>query len=157
MYHLTEEAQHINQRVRAILLTGNNTILFIKRLKPHHSAEPYWVAPGGGVERYDQSLMDTLERELCEELGATATVVDTAFILEHEKAGKQLEEHFFVCKLEHYDLALRHGPEFDDPDRGQYLPEEILLDETELQNINIKTPEMREWIIDNLDFLRAIK
>ena len=59
-----------------------------------------------------------MERELYEELGAIAGVMDTAFVLKHEKAGKQLEEHFFVCLLRHYDLSqalwtgistIRHG------------------------------------------------
>ena len=88
----------VNQRVRAILLTGNDSVLLIKRVKPNNSAT-YWVAPGGGVEHRDADLIATLQRELYEELGAVATVLETAFVLEHQKAGKQLEEHFLfaVC------------------------------------------------------------
>ena len=83
-----------------------------------------------------------------------ATVLDTAFVLEHRKAGKQLEEHFFVCRLENYDISKRYGPEFDDPARGEFIPEEIPLDVEALVNINIKTPEMRDWIVRNLEYLR---
>lgn len=151
----TEDARRINKRVRAILLTGKESVLFIKRIKPHND-EPYWVAPGGGVENEDHNLFDTLKRELNEELGATATVLETAFVLEHEKAGKQLQEHFFICRLDDYDLSKRNGPEFDDPSRGQYIPDEIPLDMIALHDINIKTPEMRDWIIDHLDYLRKI-
>ena len=57
------------QRVRAILLTERGTLMFIKRVKP--DAPPYWVAPGGGVEDEDMSLIGTLHRELREELGAS--------------------------------------------------------------------------------------
>lgn len=152
MQRNTEEAQYIDRRVRAILLTGNDSVLFIKRVKPHKPV-PYWVAPGGGVEHFDSDLYETLERELSEELGATATVVDTAFVLEHEKAGKQLEEHFFVCRLEDYDLSKRSGPEFEDPTRGEFIPDEVPLDDYALRSINIRTPEMRQWIVDNLDYL----
>lgn len=127
MQHNTLEMGSTNRRVRAILLTGNNSVLFIKRVKPNNPS-PYWVAPGGGVEHDDHNLYDTLERELCEELGATATVLNKAFVLKHEKAGKQLEEHFFVCRLHNYDLDKRDGPEFDDPTRGEYIPDEIPLD-----------------------------
>lgn len=155
MQHHTDEVQTINRRVRAILLTGNDSVLFIKRIKPNKPM-PYWVAPGGGVEGYDDNLYDTLNRELNEELGATATVVDEAFVLEHEKAGKQLEEHFFICRLQNYDLNKRNGPEFDDPSRGQYIPDEIPLDDNALQSINIKTPEIRDWMVRNLDYLRTI-
>ena len=146
----------VNQRVRAILLTGNDTVLLIKRVKPNQSAS-YWVAPGGGVEFQDADLMATLERELYEELGAFATVLDTAFVLEHQKAGKQLEEHFFVCRLHDYDLSKRYGPEFMDPARGEYIPDEVPLDTFDLRRINFKTPELRNWMIGRLDYLRALQ
>ena len=110
----TKQTSFINQRVRAILLTEDGKVLLIKRVKPNNSA-PYWVAPGGGVEGGDADLVAALERELYEELGANATVLDTAFVLEHHKAGKHLEEHFFICLLQNYDLSKRYGPEFDDP------------------------------------------
>lgn len=146
----------VNQRVRAILLTGNDSVLLIKRVKPNRCAS-YWVAPGGGVEYQDADLIATLERELYEELGAIATVLDTAFVLEHQKAGKQLEEHFFVCRLHDYDLSKRYGPEFKDPARGEYIPEEVPLDAVELRRINLKTPELRDWMIRELDYLRALQ
>lgn len=146
----------VNQRVRAILLTGNGSVLLIKRVKPNSTAS-YWVAPGGGVEHQDADLMATLERELYEELGAIATVLDTAFVLEHQKAGKQLEEHFFVCRLHDYDLSKRYGPEFNDPARGEYIPEEVPLDTFELCRVNLKTPELRDWMIRKLDYLRGLQ
>ena len=148
--------RRINRRVRAILLTGDNTVLLIKRIKPNASST-YWVAPGGGVEHSDADLMATLERELYEELGAVATVINTAFVLKHRKAGKQLEEHFFVCHLRDYDLSKRYGPEFSNPANGQYIPEEVPLDAYRLRRINIKTPELRDWMIRNLDSLRRLQ
>ena len=152
----TEPAIAVNRRVRAILLTGRDSVLFIKRVKPYHRA-PYWVAPGGGVERGDVDLAAALERELYEELGAVAAVLETAFILEHQKAGKHLEEHFFICRLKAYDLSKRCGPEFADPARGEFIPEEIPLDRLALAGIHIKTPEMRDWMIQNLDYLRSLQ
>lgn len=144
----------INQRVRAILLTQHGTLLFIKRVKP--GGTPYWVAPGGGVEAYDHHLVDALYRELCEELGATVEVLQTGFVLEHEKAGKNLEEHFFICRLVDYDLGLRNGPEFDDPTRGEYLPVEVPLEVEALLALNMKTVELQTWLIAHLDHLRWI-
>ncbi|MCY3573237.1 MAG: NUDIX domain-containing protein [Chloroflexi bacterium] len=146
----------INQRVRAILLTGRGSALLIKRVKPHKRL-PYWVAPGGGVESWDSDLIAALERELFEELGARAIVLDTAFVLEHYKAGKQLEEHFFVCMLQDYDLSKRYGPEFTDPARGEYIPQEVPLDALALCRINIKTQQLRDWMLRNLDSLRDLQ
>ncbi len=150
-----ETSPHVNQRVRAILLTDEHRILFIKRVKPNKPNEPYWVAPGGGVEG-NETLTQTLSRELCEELGAEFEVLGKVFVLEHEKAGKQLEEHFFICRLIRYDLSKRSGPEFEDDARGEYIPQEIPLTEEALTSIYIKTVELRNWLLNNLEQLRHI-
>lgn len=142
------------QRVRAILLTDDKRVLFIKRVKPN-KPKPYWVAPGGGVEAHDVSLLDALERELCEELGATFEVIGHAFTLRHQKANKQLEEFFYVCRLHEYDISKRHGPEFNDPSRGKYIPNEVDLTQHAIRSIYIKTEELQTWLLDNLDWLRA--
>jgi ADP-ribose pyrophosphatase YjhB (NUDIX family) len=142
------------KRVRAILLTSGKSVMFIKRVKPN--TPPYWVAPGGGVEDIDETLLDTLHRELHEELGARVEVLKPAFVLEHNMAGKQLEEHFFICRLIDYDLTLREGPEFKDPKRGEFLPDEVPLVASELNNIHIKTPELADWLLQNLQVLRGI-
>jgi 8-oxo-dGTP pyrophosphatase MutT (NUDIX family) len=156
----TERAHQHNEfalprslRVRAILITDKGQVLFIKRVKPN--VAPYWVAPGGGVEA-DESLLETLDRELREELGATIEVIDHAFMLRHHKAGKDLEEHFFVCKLVDYDLSLRSGPEFDDPARGEYVPDAVDISAAALDSINIKTEELRDWLLENSHTLRSI-
>jgi 8-oxo-dGTP pyrophosphatase MutT (NUDIX family) len=143
------------QRVRAILLTPSGDLMFIKRIKPGKPA-PYWLAPGGGVEACDRGLHDALHRELSEELGARITVLSHEFALCHEKAGKHLEEHFFVCRLLDYNLALRHGPEFDDPSRGKFLPDVVPLTRYALNRIYIKTDPLRVWLLENLRYLRSI-
>ncbi len=155
MLATTDQTCIVNRRVRAILLTGKGSVLFIKRVKPSNCS-PYWVAPGGGVEHADVDLIATLKRELFEELGAHAIVLEKAFVLEHQMAGKQLEEHFFICRLQDYDLSKRDGPEFADPKRGEFIPEEIPLNKLALNSINIKTPEMRDWMLDNLHVLRSL-
>jgi 8-oxo-dGTP pyrophosphatase MutT (NUDIX family) len=151
---VTEKVKYI-QRVRAILLTEDNRLMLIKRIKPNN-IEPYWVAPGGGVEDKDIDLFDTLERELSEELGARAVVLELAFVLHHEKAEKNLEEHFFICRLLDYDLSQRYGPEFNDPSKGEYIPDEIELTVQSIESLNIKTVELRDWLLDNLDMLREL-
>ncbi|GAB4337930.1 MAG: hypothetical protein Kow00117_19700 [Phototrophicales bacterium] len=145
--------EKIIQRVRAIILTDDGKILFIKRVK--QAAPPYWVAPGGGVESDDDDIYGTLRRELLEELGAQVDIIKEAFILRHQKAGKNLQEHFFICRLIDYDLNLRHGPEFDDPSRGEYLLDFVPLEEQAIASLNIKTKELRDWLLQNLDTLRS--
>lgn len=143
------------ERVRAILLTSDNRLLFIKRVKPH-KPQPYWVAPGGGVEAHDTSLFDALDRELYEELGATCRVLHQGFVLRHQKADKNLCEYFFVCRLVDYDISKRNGPEFDDPARGQFIPHPVDLTHESIAALNIKTPELKTWLLENLDNLRML-
>ena len=149
------EKSEVIQRVRAILLTNDKRVMFIKRIKPNKPA-PYWVAPGGGVESDDDSLLNALHRELVEELGATYEVLEEGFVLRHQKADKELEEHFFICRLLGYDLSQRHGPEFDDPERGQYIPDAVALTPEALAAIAIKTDELQQWLLANLDYLREL-
>lgn len=155
MYPATLDKIPVNQRVRAILLTRDNRLLFIKRIKPN-SNKPYWVAPGGGVETEDDNILDALHRELDEELGATINVVQHGFVLRHFKGDKNLEEHFYICRLIDIDLSQRNGPEFDDPTRGQYIPDVIDLSPQAIKSINIKTVELRDWLLDNLNRLRKL-
>src|SRR5688572_27986565 len=145
----------ITRRVRAILLTPGGHVLFIKRVKPNGTL-PYHVAPGGGVESCDATLEDALYRELFEELGATVELVYAGFVLRHQMGCKNLEEHFFVCRLIDYDLSLRHGPEFSDPTRGEYLPEEVPLTAEAISSISIKTPQLAEWLLENMHSLREL-
>jgi len=155
MYQPASESLSLNRRVRAILLTDEGQLLFIKRMKPNNNT-PYWVAPGGGVEDMDESLLDALYRELEEELGATVDVLQHGFVLRHQKGNKNLEEHFYICRLVDYDLSQRNGPEFDDPARGEYIPHLIDLTEDAIASINIKTHQLRDWLLHNLPILQTV-
>lgn len=155
MFQTASEGIPLNRRVRAILLTENNQLMFIKRIKPNNH-DPYWVAPGGGVEDEDTNLLDALHRELGEELGATVDVIKHGFVLRHRKAEKNLEEHFFICRLVDYDLSQRSGPEFDDPKSGEYIPHAIELTKDAIDAINIKTTELHDWLVKHLPHLRTL-
>ena len=144
------------ERVRGILLTSHKTMLMIKSIKPNN-VTPYWVAPGGGVEPQDKTLRSALVRELAEELGAQVDILQHAFTLCHEKGGKDLREYFYVCKLKDYDLNRRNGPEFNDPARGEYIPDEIPLTSAALRMINVKTPELTDWITAHLPQLQGLQ
>ncbi|GEM_PF-644893 len=151
----SDPATPFSRRVRAIVLVPQGGILFIKRIKPHNPVA-YWVAPGGGMETEDLNLYAGLRRELLEELGAKVDILGDAFVLRHHKGGKNLEEYFMLCALQGYDLSLRSGPEFDDPLRGDYLADEVALTADALNAINIKTPELHTWLIENLKMLQTL-
>ncbi|HUY47270.1 MAG TPA: NUDIX domain-containing protein, partial [Streptosporangiaceae bacterium] len=58
----------MTDRVRALLITPDDDLLTIQRIRP--GQDPYWVLPGGGVEP-GEDLETALARELREEIAAT--------------------------------------------------------------------------------------
>ena len=150
---MTERDRLPVRRVRAILLTKRDSLLFIARHKPDRP--PYWVAPGGGLHA-GEDLEQGLRRELREELGAEVDILQPAFVLRHRIGCKDLEEHFFVCRLLTYDLELRDGPEFGDPSRGSYEPAEAPFDEDVIAALPLKTTQLQDWLLAELPLLQQL-
>jgi 8-oxo-dGTP pyrophosphatase MutT (NUDIX family) len=125
----------MSDRVRAVLVTKQNRLLAIKRVKPGRA--PYWVLPGGGVERGDRSLEDALHREIREELASTADVHSLIQVLRHGS-----EQHYiYLARIRSWSWADRTGPEFNKAGRGEYILEEIPLAAGALRHIDLVPPE----------------
>jgi ADP-ribose pyrophosphatase YjhB (NUDIX family) len=148
----------INHRVRALLLTDDKQLLLFRRLKD--GQEPYWVMPGGGVERTDASLEVALRREIREELGGSVQVIRPLYTTEHDGEGQydgwRVRHHYYACYLTGYDLTQRTGTEFSNPAKGQYIPEAFPLDADRLASLAIKTPEAKAGLLNHLHILRRL-
>ncbi|GAA2378731.1 hypothetical protein Cme02nite_18710 [Catellatospora methionotrophica] len=106
------------QRVRAVLLDGDDMILF-ERTRP--GVPRYWATPGGGVDRQDANLLAALYRELDEELRAVVTpAVPLTFVDAQREDGRWQRQHLYACRLVAMDVAGRYGAEFADPAKGTY-------------------------------------
>lgn len=111
----------MTQRVRAVLITPQHTMLAIKRIRPGTPA--YWVLPGGGVEDSDESLEAALHREVWEEIAGRAEITG----LLHTMDSDSEQQYFYLARIEEWNFDERSGPEFTRVDRGEYLLEEIPL------------------------------
>ncbi|MFF7455269.1 NUDIX domain-containing protein [Kitasatospora sp. NPDC008115] len=111
----------MQHRVRAVLLTPNDTMLLIKRIRP--GIDPYWVIVGGKVEPTDASPEDALRREVREEVAGEARIVGLLHSIETD--GER--QDFYLATIETWDFENRTGPEFSQEGRGEYLLEEIPL------------------------------
>lgn len=72
----------MKHRIRAAgLVVQDDKILLVAHKSPR-SGLVHWVPPGGGVERYDDSIFACAAREIFEETGLTATLSRVAYIRE---------------------------------------------------------------------------
>ena len=140
---------------RAILIDDDGNLVVIRRTKP--DVPVYWTTAGGGVEETDASVEHAMRREIFEELGATATAASPVFLASTQSEYGVKIQYFFVARLASLDLALRNGPEFDNPAKGRYDPDRITLldDGSALSVIDLQPSELKAFIVANREALLA--
>ncbi|WP_432061692.1 NUDIX hydrolase [Streptomyces sp. S1] len=124
------------ERVRAVLVTPDDTMLVIRRTRP--GIPEYWVLPGGGVEPEDASREAALHREIHEEIAGKADIVRLLHTMESEDE-RQL---FYLARITTWSFDDRTGPEFSAEGRGEYALEEIPLTPEGIDGIDLKPEEI---------------
>ncbi|HZV51462.1 MAG TPA: NUDIX domain-containing protein [Candidatus Dormibacteraeota bacterium] len=131
-------------RVRALLITSANELLTIKRIRP--DGQSYWVLPGGGVDPGDATPEAALVRELREELVAAIDIHSLVHVVEQ---GER-REFVYLARVSRWSFADRYGPEFSDPERGEYHLEMLPLTAEKIGSVDIKPDEVRELVLHAL-------
>ncbi|MEU6716625.1 NUDIX hydrolase [Nonomuraea sp. NPDC046802] len=134
--------------VRGVLLDHDERLVLFRRTVP--GRDVYWSVPGGHVEPQDTSLEQTLHRELLEELGATVFAVTPLTVVSYPLEGGVKTQHVYGCRLVSMDPELRYGPEFEDPSRGVYEVERVLLEETEITSRRLLPEAVAEYLSANI-------
>ncbi|MEU2670071.1 NUDIX domain-containing protein [Streptomyces sp. NPDC007164] len=124
------------ERVRAVLVTTDDTMLVIRRTRP--GIPEYWVLPGGGVEPTDESREAALHREIHEEIAGRADIIRLLHTMESDDE-RQL---FYLARVATWSFDDRTGPEFSAEGRGEYALEEISLTTEGLDGIDLKPEEI---------------
>ncbi|GAA2771982.1 NUDIX hydrolase [Streptomyces showdoensis] len=124
------------ERVRAVLVTADATMLVIRRTRP--GIPEYWVLPGGGVEPGDESREAALHREIHEEIAGKADIIRLLHTVEAEDE-RQL---FYLARIATWSFDDRTGPEFSAEGRGEYALEEVPLTVEGLDGIDLKPEEI---------------
>ncbi|MFB7952764.1 NUDIX domain-containing protein [Streptomyces sp. NPDC056045] len=124
------------ERVRAVLVTADDTMLVIRRTKP--GIPEYWVLPGGGVEPSDESREAALHREIHEEIAGKADIIRLLHTVDTEDE-RQL---FYLARIVTWSFDDRTGPEFSAEGRGEYALEEVPLTLEGLDGIDLKPEEI---------------
>ncbi|GHA63425.1 NUDIX domain-containing protein [Streptomyces termitum] len=134
----------MTERVRAVLITPDDTMLVIRRTRP--GIPEYWVLPGGGVEPDDASREAALHREIHEEIAGKADIVRLLHTME---TGDE-RQLFYLAHITTWSFAARTGPEFSTEGRGEYALEEIPLTPTGLASITLKPEEITHALQETL-------
>lgn len=124
------------ERVRAVLVTPDDTMLVIRRTRP--GVAEYWVLPGGGVEPGDASREAALHREIREEIAGKADIVRLLHTVETD-GERQL---FYLARIATWSFDDRTGPEFGAEGRGEYALEEVPLTLEGLDGIDLRPEEI---------------
>lgn len=124
------------ERVRAVLVTADDTMLVIRRTRP--GIPEYWVLPGGGVEPSDASREAALHREIHEEIAGKVAIVRLLHTMESDDE-RQL---FYLAHIATWSFEDRTGPEFSAEGRGEYALEEVPLTLEGLDGIDLKPEEI---------------
>ena len=115
---------------------GRSTHGFPPTLSPE-SANPRGN-PGGRVEAGDPSLRAALIREIREERGAEPQITGLLQVLTDEHR----REHFYLARIQSWSEEDRTGPEFDNPDRGEYRLEEVPMTVSALDAISLEPEQI---------------
>ncbi|MFG2767181.1 NUDIX hydrolase [Streptomyces rubiginosohelvolus] len=124
------------ERVRAVLVTPDHTMLVIRRTRP--GIPEYWVLPGGSVEPTDESREAALHREIHEEIVGKADIIRLLHTMESDDE-RQL---FYLARIATWSFDDRTGPEFSAEGRGEYALEEIPLTLAGLDGIDLKPEDI---------------
>ncbi len=109
----------------------------------------YYTFPGGGVEA-EETLEQTIIREIKEELGVDIEVIEKLYELDNKEIGQM--EYFFLCKYISGKLGTGDGPEFSgDPkysNRGNYIPK--IVERENIENINLLPSQIKAKLVEDI-------
>ena len=112
---------------RGIILKDGKLVTIHRIKEIDGKREEYYVFPGGGVEG-EETIKETVIREIKEEVGIEVKVIKLLYKLDTEEAV----EYFFLCEYLSGDVGTGKGPEFtseDYKDRGIYIFELVDINE----------------------------
>ena len=137
-------------RIRAGgILIQDDKILLMHRIKEKDGIiNEYYVIPGGGVEE-NETIDDTIKREVKEEIGIDVEVIDkeSRYVFSDD-SGIQ---YYKMVKMIGGKIGIGEGPEFSNPNNGKYIPEMIRINDIIDGKINMVPQEIKEQFIQDFN------
>lgn len=119
----------------AVVIIQNNRVALIKRVR---TDSIYYVFPGGGIEP-GETPEAAAKREAWEELGVKVKIQECLATVEFN--GKQ---YFFQAIIREGEFGTGCGEEFNDSQRGAYIP--LWIELNELDHLDVKPRKVADII-----------
>lgn len=125
---------HIRPRAAAIIINEKQELLLLRQKNPHTGFE-WWTLPGGGMEP-EESVIDTIVREVEEECCVKCTPIKLIYISEY--VDYDINTHhlgmFFLTIVDKPEnIKVGYDPEVEE----QYIKECKFVSEEDLKNAKI--------------------
>lgn len=132
-------------------------IILIHRIKPikEGTIRDYYVVPGGKQEEGETNL-DTLNREIEEELGIKVEVKEKLIEYNDIKYNDSIQI-FYICTHKDGIIGTGNGPEMTNKNEYKGIFQPIIVKYEDIKNINLVPEDIKEILVKRYGEIKNAK
>ena len=139
------------------IIEKDDGIILIHRIKPREDGtlRDYYVVPGGKQEKGESNL-ETLNREIKEELGITVDVKEK--LIEYDdQAYNDSIQIFYICIHKDGIIGTGNGPEMPNKNEYKGIFEPLVVKYEEIKNVNLVPEAIRDLLVERYEAIKNEK
>lgn len=139
------------------IIEKDDGIILIHRIKPREDGtlRDYYVVPGGKQEKGESNL-ETLNREIKEELGITVDVKEK--LIEYDdQAYNDSIQIFYICIHKDGIIGTGNGPERTNKNEYKGIFEPLVVKYEEIKNVNLVPEAIRDLLVERYEAIKNEK
>lgn len=139
------------------IIEKDDGIILIHRIKPREDGtlRDYYVVPGGKQEKGESNL-ETLNREIEEELGITLEVKEK--LIEYDdQAYNDSIQIFYICIHKDGIIGTGNGPEMTNKNEYKGIFEPLVVKYEEIKNVNLVPEAIRDLLVERYEAIKNEK